>query len=352
MRVLRLAAAGVLAAAFVLPSAPIATAAPAQPSTLTFASFNICKVNCGDEAGFPWSLRRERVARVIATSNADVVGLQEATNNATQWAKRQVDDVGQLIAPDGYQKVSIPPAGDECRRPRSSSGKLAGPSPCDNTSALFYRTATVQQATLPTGGASAGIVQLGSIAPGQDARSASRSVMWAYLQPRSGGSPFLAIALHTDAAKDDAAEASRVAVGRGLTGWVASMNNLAGLPGAPAVLMADLNSFAKRQPQGAQRQLTDTGWVDSFSAPQRANVRYSTVNHSATYGLTGFPSAPRVQKITKRNPLGEAPRIDYVMGLRATPVSYETVMHLTGTVFNPDFHASDHQMVKAVMTLG
>ena len=176
--------------------------------------------------------------------------------------------------------------------------------------------------------------------------------MWSYLQSRSGGTPFLAIALHTDSAKDDVAEASRVAVGRGLTGWVAAMNNLAGLPGAPAVLMADLNSFAKRQPQGAQRQLTDTGWVDAFSAPQRANVRYSTVNHSATYGLTGFPSAPRVQKITKRNPLGEAPRIDYVMGLGAAPVSYETVMHLTGRAFNPDFQASDHQMVKAVMTLG
>jgi len=363
MRGLRLAVAGVLAAAVVLPVAPAAAispavapavepASPAQPATLTFASFNICKVNCGDEAGFPWSLRRERVARVIATSDADVIGLQEATNNSTKWAKRQVDDVEQLIAPAGYEKVSFPLSVNACRRPRSSSGKLAGPSPCDNTSALFYRSSTIQQATLPSGGASAGIVQLGDIAPGQDARSASRSVMWSYLQPRSGGTPFLAIALHTDSAKDDVAEASRVAVGRGLTGWVAAMNNLAGLPGAPAVLMADLNSFAKRQPQGAQRQLTDTGWVDAFSAPQRANVRYSTVNHSATYGLTGFPSAPRVQKITKRNPLGEAPRIDYVMGLGAAPVSYETVMHLTGRAFNPDFQASDHQMVKAVMTLG
>lgn len=352
MRGLRLALAGVLAAAVVFPAAPVAVAEPVSAPTLTFASFNICKVNCADEAGFPWSVRRERVARVIATSMADVVGLQEATNNSTERAKRQVDDVAQLIAPAGYEKVSFPQSENACRRPRTSSGQLAGPSPCDNTSALFYRTSTIQQATLPTGGASAGIVQLGDIAPGQDARSASRSVMWSYLQSRDGGTPFLAIALHADSAKDELAEASRVAVGRGLTGWVAAMNSLAGLPGAPAVLMADLNSFANRQPQGAQRQLTDTGWVDAFSAPTRANVRYSTVNHSATYGLTGFPSAPRVQKITKRNPLGEAPRIDYVMGLGATPVSYETVVHLSGTAFNPDFQASDHQMVKAVMTLG
>ncbi|NDH15194.1 MAG: hypothetical protein EBY47_09045, partial [Actinobacteria bacterium] len=80
MRGLRLAVAGVLAAAVVLPAAPAAgvepaispaispaiaptvePASPVQPATLTFASFNICKVNCGDEAGFPWSLRRERV---------------------------------------------------------------------------------------------------------------------------------------------------------------------------------------------------------------------------------------------------------------------------------------------------
>ena len=40
------------------------------------------------------------------------------------------------------------------------------------------------------------------------------------------------------------------------------------------------------------------------------------------------------------------------MGLGATLFSYETVMHDTGRAFNPDFEASDHQMVEAVMTLG
>ena len=40
------------------------------------------------------------------------------------------------------------------------------------------------------------------------------------------------------------------------------------------------------------------------------------------------------------------------MGLGATPGSYETLMHDTGRAFNPDFAASDHQMVEAVMTLG
>ena len=40
------------------------------------------------------------------------------------------------------------------------------------------------------------------------------------------------------------------------------------------------------------------------------------------------------------------------MGLGATPVGYQTAMHDTGRVFNPDFEASDHQIVEAVMTLG
>ena len=40
------------------------------------------------------------------------------------------------------------------------------------------------------------------------------------------------------------------------------------------------------------------------------------------------------------------------MGLGATAVTYETVMHDTGRAFNPDFEASDHQIVEAVMTLG
>ena len=40
------------------------------------------------------------------------------------------------------------------------------------------------------------------------------------------------------------------------------------------------------------------------------------------------------------------------MGLGATPVGYQTAMHDTGRAFNPDFEASDHQIVEAVVTLG
>lgn len=332
-------------------TAPLAPAANASaPAELTFASFNVCKVSCGESVGLPWGVRRDRVARVVSASGADVLGLQEATNNSTKWAKRQVDDIAAMIAPAGYAKVSFPKSADSCKRPRDSYGKLAGPSPCDNTSALFYNTATVKQVDLPTGAPSAGVAQLGDLAPGQDPRSASRSVMWAYLSAPTG-SPFLAIALHTDSAKDPLAEASRVALGAGLGNWVTAHNNAAGLPGTPAVLMADLNSFAKRQPNGVQYQLTQTGWVDAFTAPTRTGVRYSTVNHSAKYRLNGFPAKPRVQKVTKKNPVGEAPRIDYIFTLGGQPLTYETVVHLKGKRFDTSFQASDHQLVKSLIAL-
>jgi hypothetical protein len=173
--------------------------------------------------------------------------------------------------------------------------------------------------------------------------------MWACLAGRNGTGPFLAISLHTDTAKNPGAEASRVAIGQSLAGWVNSMNAIHGMQDAPAVLMADLNSFENRQPQGIQRQLTNAGWSDAFDAPSKANVRYSTINQSTKYQLSGFPQKPRVQKITKRNPLGAAPRIDYIMsyGGNVQPQTYEVVVYLNGPLFNTDYQGSDHQMVKA-----
>lgn len=328
----------------------VANPVQAVESTLTFASWNVCKVDCAAPAP-SWDVRRDRVARVINESGADVVGVQEATNNATSFAPTQVADIAQLIAPAGYQLPSFPDSANQCKRPRDASGRLAGPSPCENTSALFFDASSVEQITLPTGAPSAGIVQLGSIAGGQDADSAARSVMWAYLKGRNGAGPFLAISMHTDTTKGGSAEASRIIIGQSLGGWVNSMNAIHGMTGTPAVLLADLNSFATRQPQGIQRQLTDAGWLDAFDAPVKRNIRYSTINQSAKYGLSGFPAQPRLQKKTKKNRSGAAPRIDYIMTLGADvrPVDYEVVVYLTGRTFNPDYQASDHQMVKATI---
>ena len=76
-----LAVAMALAAGMVLLVARPAAAA----GTLVFASWNVCKVGCAAPAP-SWEIRRDRVARVIAESGADVIGLQEATNNPTATA--------------------------------------------------------------------------------------------------------------------------------------------------------------------------------------------------------------------------------------------------------------------------
>lgn len=328
----------------------VAAPAQADQALLTFASWNVCKVDCGPQAP-SWDVRRERVALVINESGADVVGIQEATNNATTFAPTQLADIGDLIAPAGYRLPSYPDSANQCARPRNAAGRLAGPSPCDNTSALFYRTSTVEQVTLANGLPSAGIAQLGTLGAGQDANSAKRSVMWSYLQGRNGTGPFLAISLHTDTDKSGSGEASRIAIGQSLAGWVSSMNTIHGMTGTPAVLLADLNSYDVRQPQGIQKQLTNSGWVDAFSAPVKSNIRYSTINQSKKYRLTGFPPAPRMQKKTKKNPLGAAPRIDYIMSFGPTvqPLTYEVVVYLDGRSFDIAYQGSDHQMVKATL---
>jgi endonuclease/exonuclease/phosphatase family metal-dependent hydrolase len=243
------------------------------------------------------------------------------------------------------------------------------PSPCENTARLLFRSSTVEQAATGNGTPSAGITTLGGvqntangelrefpgITTGLTPESAKRSVAWAYLRPRDGGTPFLAVSLHTDNTKDAAHELDRVAIARALGAWTEAMNSVHDMDGAPVVLMADLNSFAKRQPQGAQRVLVDTGWIDSFTAPFKRNIRYSTINYSATRvtEAQGFPTRPALTKRTKANPTGAATRIDYIFvkGASVRPVSYEVVIRLDSKgAFVTDYQGSDHQMVKAIVT--
>lgn len=345
--------------------APAASSEPVEVSavqaatvggpSLVVATFNVCKVDCAAPAP-AWDVRRDRVARVVGEANVDVLGVQEATNNPTSRAKTQLEDLAATLAPLGLSLVSYPNEANECRRPRDASGQLAGPSPCDNTSALFYRAATVEQVSLPGGRPSAGVLLASSIAPGIEPGSAIRSVMWAYLSPRGANQPFLAVSMHTDNAKTTEAEAARVAIGGVLDDWAAAWNAQHGMSGVPVILTADLNSYRKRQPAGVQQVLVDQGWTDAASAPTRRNVQYSTINYNPMLGLTeqGFPSKPYEFRTSKKNPVLDATRIDYVMALGAgvTPLDYEVVIHLNPDgSFNPDYQASDHQMVRATLAL-
>ena len=336
------------------PTAVVAVqAATAQGPSLVFASFNVCKVDCAPPAP-PWDVRRDRVARIINETGADVVGIQEATNNPTSTAKTQAEDIAALAASGGFRTPQYPLEANECRRPRNAAGQLAGPSPCDNTAQLLFRASTVQQVSLPGGQPSAGILLTSSIAPGVDPASAIRSVAWAYLQGVNGTGPFLAVSLHTDSAKTPEAEASRVAIGSALDDWAAAWNAQHGMTGAPIVLLADLNSYRKRQPQGVQQVLVDEGWLDAATAPQKRNVQFSTINYNPLLGVNeqGFPVKPYEFRTSKRKPELDATRIDYVMakGEGIEPLDYEVVIRLNpdGT-FAADYQASDHQMVRATL---
>ena len=326
----------------------------AAAGTLVFASWNVCKVGCAAPAP-SWEIRRDRVARVIAESGADVIGLQEATNNPTATAKTQVDDIKGFLAPLGYVAITVDPNSpdNECRRPRDANGQLAGPSPCDNTAMLVYRASSVAEFDTPVG-SNAGRVLANSIVGGMGPDSASRSVEWAYLRGLNGAGPFLAISAHTDSAKNPQSEADRQAFANNLGNWVNAMNSWHGMPATtPAVLMADLNSYAKRQPNGAQKILTNLGWQDAWNAPSKTNIQYSSINYNPLLADgSGFPAKPYVFKKSRRNPLGQATRIDYIMtlGPGVKAVDYKLVIYVNGNgTFNQDYQGSDHQMIRATL---
>ena len=334
--------------------ASLALQAPAEAATragspaLVFASFNICKNDCAAPAP-SWDIRRERVARTIVESSVDVVGLQEATHWETTNAKTQYLDIQNLTAPYGFAAPAYTADSDECR------WTAAIPRPCTHTTGMLFKTSTVQQVTTPNGTPSAGTVPMSRIAQGLTADAAPRKVVWAYLKGLNGAGPFLALSVHVSTFKDPANEASRIAFGAALDGWVQTLNDAHGMSRVPVVLMADLNSYRKRQPQGVQTTLTNAGWSDAANAPVKRNVEYSTINYNPLLlAEQGFPKKPYKFKTSKKNPVLDATRIDYIMtkGTGVVATDYEVVIRLNpdGT-FIPEFQGSDHQMVRATIEI-
>lgn len=327
-----------------LANTPVATG----PS-LVFASYNVCKVDC--EAPAPsWDVRRDRVARTIIESSVDVVGLQEVTHWPTSQAKTQFIDLQSLIAPYGFAAVEFTKDSDECR------WTAANPHPCTHTTGLVYQTRTVEQFTTPNGTPSAGTLPMARVGGVLTADAASRKITWAYLRGRNGAGPFLALSIHTSTFKDAANEAARVSFGQSLDAWIEAHNAAHGLSGTPVVLLADLNSYARRQPQGVQKVLTDLGWVDAATAPVRRNIQYSTINVNPRLPANqqGFPTTPYVFKTSRSRPVLDATRIDYIMakGEGVAVLDYEVVMRLRPNgSFDPAFQGSDHQMVRATIAL-
>lgn len=322
-------------------------AATISGPTLVFASFNVCKVDCAPPAP-SWDVRRDRVARVITESGLDVIGLQEVTHNATATAKTQFLDVQQMVAPAGYVSPVYTKESDECRWTQ------VGVKACTHTTGILFNANTVRQVELPNGMPSAGTVPSSRIDQTLTGESATRKVTWAYLEGLNGTGPFLALSVHTDSAKDPETEANRVRIATSLTPWSQAWNEIHGMPGVPVVLMADLNSYLKRQPNGAQKVLTDAGWLDSAAAARQVrNTQFSTINYNPQLGLEqGFPRKPYEFRATKKNPVVSATRIDYVMALGPgmEALDYEVVIRLSPDgSFDPNYQASDHQMVRTTM---
>jgi endonuclease/exonuclease/phosphatase family metal-dependent hydrolase len=314
---------------------------------LTFGSFNICRTDCAAPAP-PWDVRRDRVARVIVESGLDVVGLQEVTFWPTTAAKTQYLDVLNLVAPAGFVAPRMTPQSDACR------WTAVGVKACIHTTGLLFNSATVRQATTLSGTPSAGTLPMSGITSGLSPDSAPRKVTWAYLEGLNGTGPFLAVSVHTSNLKDEGNEASRIAFGAALAGWAQALNDQHGMSGVPVVLLADLNSYRKRQPGGVQQVLVNGGWTDAASAPVTRNVQYSTINVNPLLSLSeqGFPSKPYVFHTSRVNPVLDATRIDYIMvnGGGAQPLDYEVVIRLNPDgSFIPEYQASDHQMVRATV---
>lgn len=325
------------------------TAAESPDTTLVAASWNICKPQCA--TGPTWEERQQRLVNTFAYANADILGLQEVTNIRTSTHKTQLANVTSMLAPLGYSHPTYSVENNECRRPRDENNQLAGPSPCDNTAAIFFKNDRIQQVAADS--ETAGITMISSIAPVALLESGARSVAWALLEDKKTGKIFLAISLHTSNAKTPEAETDRVILGQYLEPWSLAKAASLGHPNVPVILMADLNSYQKRQPNGIQTVLTNNNWVDSFSAPIKRNASYSTVNYRND-SRSGFPAKAKKFKKTKKNPQGYATRIDYVMALGPDVefTEYETVIFLDSkNFFIKDYQASDHQMVKTVLTL-
>lgn len=308
---------------------------PHPKSSIAFVTFNVCHARCKDPAP-NWDTRRERVATVIVNSGADVLGLQEVTNWTVGSSETQWTDIQTLVAKDGFVGPEVNEKFNECVRPVQVT--------CVDTSRILFNQVNINQVTTKQGVPAAGYTTLGSIAPSIDSKSRNRTVAWAYLEGAET-EPFLVFSMHMDSDKTAGVEESRRAIAKQLDFWVENLNQEIGIEPVAAVLLADLNSFDARQPEGAQYILRQNGWIDSWYAPVQRNIMFSTVNYTPdTRHYGGWPPKPRLYKEA-------ATRLDYIFARgRASFEDYEVLVWLKADgTFNGDFQASDHQPVRATL---
>lgn len=306
-------------------AAPRAAAKSTQSRPgVTFATYNVCKVTCGGGL-LSWENRRGPVVRTVTAAKADVVAVQEASYERA-GALYQWEDLQARVDPRGYTLL-------EPEQVNCGSG-------CARGVHLLIRRSTVRVVPPPGGGAATGLVSLRSVTRGVnwDAAGGDRGFAWALLQHRPSKSVFLAVSVHLPNEKDPAAEKARRASAAAMATWTVRKTREQGLPGLPVLVAGDFNSFAERQPRGAQHVLARNGFTDAFAAPTRVNESRPTANYA--FGSDGWPNKP-----PRFN--GPAPRIDYVFGRGARPIRHEVFLRLTNSgAFDPRFRGSDHNLVR------
>jgi endonuclease/exonuclease/phosphatase family metal-dependent hydrolase len=334
-RTLRTAVAAAATAAFLVSTSGTATQAmaptPSAPSagTVRVATYNVAKSTLR-KGKWSWTNRRVKLVRAVAAADPDVLLVQEA--NTQKWhGIRHIDDVVGLLGSVGYQIAST--NYDAC-----TEG-------CTRGAHVFFKPSRMHIASLPNPAAAVGMTGLSVIARTWAPGVQDRAVSWAFLTPHGSDRIALYISVHMPTDKDATGEALRVAIAQQLRGWADSLIQYAGLPGADIVIGGDLNSYAKRQPYGAQAILAASGLIDGWNAPEKVNAHYGTVNYTPkTKKYKGFPPRPYFYTY-------EPTRIDYVFST-ATPVRHEVVLGLTSKgKFDNNFRASDHNMVMVDLLL-
>ncbi|MGB7982809.1 MAG: endonuclease/exonuclease/phosphatase family protein, partial [Candidatus Nanopelagicales bacterium] len=301
------------------------TARPAPAANaVRVATYNVMKTSAL-KSRWPWGSRRVALANTVRAARPDVLLVQEA--NTQKWnGGTHIEDVRKVLSKVGYEIASR-----DYNRCTSW---------CTRGAHVFYNPARVAAVTPPSRRlGSAGMAGLSTIAGIGFGSIQDRAASWVFLRPVGSTRTTLYVSVHLPTDKTAAGERLRLAVAAKVRPWANSLIASSGFGRVDVVIGGDLNSYAKRQPNGAQKVLTDAGLVDGASAPQLVNGNYGTVNYTpSTRKYNGFPPRPYFYK-------KNTTRIDYVFASVA-PLRHEVVLQLTKSGrFDNRFRASDHNMV-------
>ena len=308
-------------------TAPVSQADAQRPepaeNAVRVATYNVMKTT-RMPAKWPWSKRRAALVRTVEDASPDVLVVQEA--NTQRWrGSMHITDVRQSLDGLGYQIASADYS-------HCTSG-------CTRGAHIFFKTSRMALAAIPSGRPPAGMSGMSTIADVGFGGTQDRNASWAFLTPLGSSRTTLFISVHLPTEKTRNGERLRVAVARRLRPWADELIERSGLSDVGIVIGGDFNSYARRQPRGAQNVLAKSGLIDGYSAPERVNAHRSTVNYTPrTRKYGGFPPRPHRYR---RN----TTRIDYIFSTVA-PLRHEVVLHLTdGGRFDDRYRASDHNMV-------